>query len=378
MGSELYGGEDWLLEYLPKSGQDSVTVNVPEEHDTELDVPEAFLDAVDTSYYETMKDKVERLTREGKTVLLERDDTLDAVEPGKMDAYGPATWGEERPRLLTVDQGVEASRANADPVLWDGDTIVPVFSETDEGLTIDLVAGSYAERAAVPDHVDRFPVDRLPASMNSTLLPIVEHDGETGIVAFERGAGAGEYPDRYIAIAGGAPTMMHPADVAWLEAREEARILPDYAPNELRERSIVEDGEKLASGAVDDTAAYFLNEDDGVGTYLQVPHDAIDFLGIVRDTDGTYAPEAIYAVDTGLPFGGTDSDQFGVADMYRIGEEHTDITFVPLDDMEEAHDYVPTTAAAITLFNIRRGETTLEAYEREAPEAYPDAETTSI
>lgn len=378
MASALYGGEDWLLEYVPESDRDSVEVNFPEEHDTKLDVPEAFLDAVDASYYETMKDTVERLTAKGKTVLLERGDSLDPVEPGDMDAYGPETWGGERPRLLAVDAGVEASRANADPMLWDGDTIVPVFSDTDEGLTIDLVWGSYAERTAVPDHVYRFAVDRLPASLNSTLLPVVEHDGEKGVAMFERGPGTGEYPDRYVTIAGGAPTMMHPADVAWLEARQEARILPDYAPDELREQGIIEDEEKTATGMVGDTPAYFLNEDDGVGTYMQVPAEAMDFLGIVRDTDGTYAPEAVYTIDTGLQFGGADSDVFGVADTYHAGEEHTDITFVPLDELEDAHDYVPTTAAAIALLNIRQEAADLEAYRREAPEAYPDAKTTCL
>lgn len=378
MGAGVYGDDDWILEYFLESGSDSVSVNLPEAHDSTLDVPAAFAETVDASYYRTMTDTVERLTDDGKTVLIDRDGTVEPVDPDAMDGYTPDTWGEDRPRLLAVDAGVEPDQTDAEPVLWDGDTMVPVFSEEDRMLTIDLVSGSYAERSAVPDHVDRFPVEQLPASLNSTLLPIVEHDGEEGVVLFERGPGTGEYPDRYVTIAGGAPSLMDPADVAWLEAREEARLLPDYSPDRLREHGLVPDDAKIAEGTVGDIPAYILEEDDGVGMYFQTPADAMDFLGIVRDVDGTYAPEAVYTVDTGLPFGGENSDGLGIADNYTVGEEHVDIAFVPLDEMQDAHDYVPTTSAAVALLDIHRGEADLDTYQRTAPEHYPDAETTVL
>lgn len=382
MSSDVFGEEDWIVEYYFTDGAapDEIGVNRPADHDTALDVPDAFTASVDANYYDTLTEKAERLADAGRTVLLEvGDDLYDVTDTDELAQYSPDTWGDDRPRLLSVAANQEADYDNAEPVLWDGDTIVPVFDDAGDPLTVDLVWGSYAERNAVPDNVDTFDVTRLPASMNSTLLPIVERDGEDGVALFERGPGTGEYADHYVAIAGGAPKMMRPDDVAWLEAREEARLLPDYTPDELTDRRIVEADEKIGVGRFEGQDAYFLNESDGVGTYLQVPSDDMTFLGIVRDVDETYAPEAVYAVDTGLPFGGADTDVFGVADNYVTGEEHEAITFLPFDDIGASHyDCVPTTGAALSLFNIHRGDASLDDYRRDPPEHYPAAESTVL
>ncbi|MFB6216722.1 MAG: hypothetical protein ABEJ03_03090 [Candidatus Nanohaloarchaea archaeon] len=375
MSSRVIGGEDWIAEFIFEGGKKAewLEVNFPDEHNQELDVPEEFLRSVDQSYWNTLVEKGSRLYEQGSQLFVEIKGELRCAEyeddsvTVDGEPYSPENWGEERPELWTADNSVEdIDRATAERVLWDGDTIVPIFGSDGDDLSVNLVWGSYAERQAVPDNVSRFDVSRLPASMNSTMLPVVERDGEEGIAVFERGAGVGEYPEHRVGIAGGADEMMTPGEVAWLEAKEEARLLPDYGAKELRDRGII--CEEMREGVLDGDEIYSLPGENGLETYYRIPPENLEMLGIVRDVDKTYAPEAVFVANTDLQFQDLKVN-------YVRGQEHAGIEFVTIDQMTSGRNYLPTTEAAVSLFNIHRGRESFGDYETNAPENYESAQT---
>jgi hypothetical protein len=293
----------WALEAWNPHGWTRSEIALTE---VESPVPSGFEADRLEAYKRVLHEKIDAVESDGNIAYLDTNDgPLRATTSGsnlvRPDSGRPipATVLSTFPSLHSKPSPESRSERR---VFWDGKTVVARPVSATNRLVLHGYEDTYSGSLAASEAVDDYPIEKLPLSMNVTVVPLLTGDECPVIPVFERTAVVASYPKHHMTVAGGLDSLeRHPVDEGWRELLEEIRIAPaeDRSAYETRGLLSSATASTLRPGTVQGQPMYTVARETGQQV-LYTSEAPLVVIGVVRNLDNS-RPELCGVLDTDVP-----------------------------------------------------------------------------